>query len=171
MARMNISVPDDVKDRMDAVEEPVNWSAVASRAFSIELGEIAKRNQEKDMSAVIDRLRASKIEHMDVKEMEGFDAGQEWATQTAEFHELDRLADAKAKNESIWDDLFDTGNNSVWSAAELMHAYINGAEQPDRQESAEFWESTCDDTAPDNEFVRGFCEGALEIYWSVADEI
>ena len=61
MARMNISVPDNLKDHMDGAEESVNWSKVASRAFEIELGEIAKRKKVKDMNSVVQRLKASKL--------------------------------------------------------------------------------------------------------------
>ena len=36
-ARMNISIPDDLKARMDALGESVNWSKIAARAFQDKL--------------------------------------------------------------------------------------------------------------------------------------
>jgi hypothetical protein len=36
--RINISIPDELKTRMDAVDERVNWSAVAREAFMREIG-------------------------------------------------------------------------------------------------------------------------------------
>ena len=52
MARMNIYVSDDLKERMDNAEERANWSQVASRAFEIELGEIAKRKDSEPLAKV-----------------------------------------------------------------------------------------------------------------------
>lgn len=40
VVRMTISVPKDLKKQMDAVKEPVNWSAEASRAFREKLVEL-----------------------------------------------------------------------------------------------------------------------------------
>ena len=42
-ARTTISVPSELKARMDAVDESVNWSAVACQAFELKLAEITKR--------------------------------------------------------------------------------------------------------------------------------
>ena len=39
--RTNISVPADLKCRMEKVEDDVNWSALACRAFEAELGQPA----------------------------------------------------------------------------------------------------------------------------------
>jgi hypothetical protein len=33
MAKLNVYVPDDLKRKMDAVKEPVNWSSLACSAF------------------------------------------------------------------------------------------------------------------------------------------
>jgi post-segregation antitoxin (ccd killing protein) len=44
--RTTISVPRDLKDRMDAVGVAVNWSAVACRAFERRVAEIEKRKAE-----------------------------------------------------------------------------------------------------------------------------
>jgi post-segregation antitoxin (ccd killing protein) len=54
MARMNIYVKDDLKERMEAEEKTVNWSKVASRAFKNELRKIAKR-KEKEMKEMAER--------------------------------------------------------------------------------------------------------------------
>jgi hypothetical protein len=41
MARANISIPDDLRHRMDEVEgERINWSALACQAFESKLAEI-----------------------------------------------------------------------------------------------------------------------------------
>ncbi len=38
--RTNISLPRELKARMDQVKEPVNWSAVAGKAFEAKLLEL-----------------------------------------------------------------------------------------------------------------------------------
>src|SRR6516225_5119268 len=42
-ARTTITVPPDLKARMEAVEESVNWSAIACQAFEQRLAEITRR--------------------------------------------------------------------------------------------------------------------------------
>lgn len=63
--RTTISLPDDLKARMDEVDQPVNWSAEAAKCFEKLLGEIAARKPKKDMSDIIARLKASKLEGED----------------------------------------------------------------------------------------------------------
>jgi hypothetical protein len=47
--RTTITVPADLKRRMDAVKEEVNWSALAASAFEAKLAEIAKKKEIKKM--------------------------------------------------------------------------------------------------------------------------
>src|SRR3954447_17485852 len=94
--RTSISVPPDLKARMDAVAEPVNWSAVACRAFESELAEIVKRKGVRDMKDVIQRLRASKRQSDDGLYHRRNDAGVERAKDKAEALHLERLVAFKA---------------------------------------------------------------------------
>lgn len=154
MARMNISVPDDVKARMDAVEEAVSWSAVASRAFEIELGEIAKRKQVKDMSDVIARLRASKLESDTEEYQNGHEDGKEWAEQYAAFSELRRLSKAEERRQD-WD----------WDGHSIPQ--VAGGDAYD----AEFWEGYEGIDNFGEDYFNGFVAGALEVFDQVADAI
>lgn len=45
--RMTISVPGNLRERMQAVTEDVNWSAIASRAFEAAIAQIEARKQVK----------------------------------------------------------------------------------------------------------------------------
>jgi hypothetical protein len=47
--RTTITVPADLKLRMDAVKEEINWSALAASAFEAKLAEIAKKMEKKKM--------------------------------------------------------------------------------------------------------------------------
>ena len=55
--RTTISVPLELKKRMDKVKEDVNWSALACRAFEQKLAEVASKKENKTMNDVITRLR------------------------------------------------------------------------------------------------------------------
>jgi len=44
--RMNISVPDGLRKRMDKLKQDVNWSALACGAFESHLAEVAAREKE-----------------------------------------------------------------------------------------------------------------------------
>lgn len=61
MARINLSIPDDLRARMDPLEKRFNWSEVAAAAFE---REIAKATfDEENMDLVIERLKASKSDY------------------------------------------------------------------------------------------------------------
>src|SRR5690242_4321225 len=95
--RTTISVPNDLKARMDACGEPVNWSAVACRAFEEKLAEITRRRGAKSMKEVAMRLRASKRRSETEVYNEGSEAGKDWAMHRAEADELERLATLRGR--------------------------------------------------------------------------
>src|SRR4051794_7369221 len=92
--RTTISIPQDLKEQMDAVKDQVNWSAVAARAFQAKLFEIQARKA-KSMSKedVVKRLRALQEQEGEEEYAEGKQAGREWAERQAKPRELRRLAD------------------------------------------------------------------------------
>jgi hypothetical protein len=59
MAKLNLYVPDDLKARMDAVSDNVNWSEVARPAFQAAVANYEHRKG-RNMTTAIERLRASK---------------------------------------------------------------------------------------------------------------
>jgi hypothetical protein len=174
MARMTISLPDGLKDRMDAVMEPGNWSAVASRAFEIELGEVAKRKREKDMSDVIQRLRADKLGGQDTAYKKGFTDGQYWARDVAGYGQLERLA-AWAEDEN-WIDTFYDLSEDAWSSATRFYLEVEGKNTQDYEQNHydEFWErAACVEEASvlTGAYVHGLAEGALNIFREVQPQL
>jgi predicted CopG family antitoxin len=174
--RTTISVPADLRKRMDKVKEPVNWSALACSAFEQKLGEIASKKEKKSMSDVIARLKASKQASDSVVYREGFEAGEDWAKQYAEAAELRRLDHFKKRIETEpvygWQWFFseESDDNSRFSTADLLANEITG----DSMTAAEFWESAVgpdDARLADKEFLRGFAEGAASIWDSVKNQI
>src|SRR5438046_2935773 len=96
MPRVTLYVPDDLKTRMDVAGEAVNWSAVAQRAFREAVATQFIRKDSTDMTSVVDRLRASK-ERIEVAAVaSGRECGRTWAQETAEYDELNRIAEWRA---------------------------------------------------------------------------
>lgn len=168
MARTTISIPDDLKRRMDRVKDPVNWSGVASEAFERKLTELTINRREKTMEAAIARLRASKRESgLDYFAL-GHARGTEWAKHTAEYAELRRL-----ERFDVVDmlDHFSKPTNTEFSWAELLALKaLPGPQAHTRSDAADFWERVGvedKEQLRSAEFLHGFVKGALEIYEQV----
>jgi hypothetical protein len=170
-ARTTITIPPDLKARMEAVEEPLNWSAIACTAFEQKLAEITKRRGAKDMKEVIDRLRTSKQKHESDQYNSGHEAGQEWAKSEAEAGELIRLEKWRADGSDVWLSAFVTTGRDAWSSAEHFVFQIWPEDDGDRQAASNFWEQQGYEYYPDDDFVHGFAEGALSIWDHVKDKL
>src|SRR6476620_501940 len=98
MARINVSVPDSLKERMSALDSRVNWSEVAQAAFE---REIIKHNFEvKNMEQVIERLRASKTAFAEKEQADGLAHGRSWAQQHASYKHLRAVVDLDFTDET-----------------------------------------------------------------------
>ena len=172
--RISISVPLALKARMDNVDQEVNWSAVATRAFDAKLGEIASQRVLKTMSDVIDRLRASKAEHEDEDIQIGRDAGREWAEHLAEYKELKILAEISREHDGDGIELHFGDTPSHQGPGERFFFAIHPDENSSRAEVRDFWESALGDEAKGAEsapFVVGFAKGAVEVFEEVKDQL
>lgn len=178
MTRRSIYVPDDLDERMKAASDEANWSEVACRAFEVELGEIVKRKKELNMEAVVQRLRASKIETETAKYTRGQREGATWATNVATYPELDNLDrfvqhwEAQHSYDFEW--FCSNKEGSPYSSAELIASAILGLEEDDDEygsgAAATFWHDDIDN-ASDGDWLRGFAEGALEVFHAVKDKL
>jgi hypothetical protein len=173
-ARTTITVPPDLKARMDAVDEPVNWSALACQAFEQRLAEIIKRKGSSNMNDVISRLRASKRTYENAQYQAGHEAGQAWAKDEAEAGELILLSQWKDRAGRDWDDYFATGENDAYGSCENFVFTIWPEHDGNRTTSEEFWEGNVPEGQsdhPEDNFVRGFAEGALAVWDEVKDQL
>ena len=91
MARVNISIPDELRQRMGGLN--CNWSAIAQEAFThaVELEEL--RGAGRDMDAGLARLRVSKHGRVEREGALGFQHGMNWALEQASFDELREMVD------------------------------------------------------------------------------
>src|SRR5262245_9872594 len=89
---INVYVSDDLKARMDRVAEGVNWSSVAQGAFEKALA-LFPAMEGSRMSAVVERLKASKAEQVDSVAAAGVAAGRTWAENAADYLTLRRVGE------------------------------------------------------------------------------
>lgn len=172
--RTTISLPADLKKRMDKIADDVNWSAIAARAFESVLAEHAARKERKNMSDVIQRLRASKQQFDDESYKDGFYVGQGWAKDIAEVRELQNLARVRRSiRDEDW--TFETDDNSAYGAWEWLYFQIFPEHDRDRDEADVFWAGVLEDEDDprrfDAGFLRGFADGALDIWTQVKNQI
>jgi hypothetical protein len=173
--RTTISVPRPLKEQMDAVAEPVNWSALACRAFEGKLAELAAKKERKDMQDVITRLRASKQRVDDEQYHAGEQAGREWTEAEADADELQNLDRWVERLGHDIETIFaDQRWDNAYTSAEDVAFTVWPEHDGDRGMANAFWEERLgDDTsaAENARFVRGFVDGALDVWHKVKDQL
>jgi hypothetical protein len=155
MARINLSLPDALKDQLDA-EAGVNWSAVAQHAFEWELEQRSWMKMD-GLQQNIERLRASKAKAAGEDFEAGKVSGRRWALESAEWRELHNLYDFA--EEGAMDSL-DDGTGTAWYTA---YGILHGEETVDNSDAMEFWEAQSGDRRPSDAFVQGFVTACNEV--------
>jgi hypothetical protein len=148
MARINLSIPDELRDQMDQWPE-VNWSKVAQDAFSLQV-EIQSLKGKSPQDAGIARLRARE-QNGEKLFAEGVAIGKEWALDRCSYDELERVAKlAEAIEQGAAIDLLG-----------LARAYCN--DDCNRSDANALMEDLFGREEPDEALIRGFIEGAAEV--------
>jgi hypothetical protein len=159
MPKVNLYVPDDLKARMDETGEAVNWSAVAQRAFREAISTHRVQKDRSDMEHVIERLRASKERYEDKELAAGKEVGTKWAKTEAEYFELVAVAS------------FDPSARDREPDRDTLQWLIDPDGETGSREWGEFWENYYGRGEPSEAFIRGFIEGATEVYDTVAEQL
>ncbi|MCW2285698.1 hypothetical protein M2323_001992 [Rhodoblastus acidophilus] len=147
MARMSIYVPDELKSKMDKVE--LNWSALAQESFERSL-RLYPKIEESNMSAVVERLQASKKRQIDDRIAAGAEAGREWAENKAEFLEL----------------------KAVGKNYPLKQGLIKICEVLEEDYEVDWWARAAGmSEVPDEHFQAGFVKGAQSVWEQVKDQL
>jgi hypothetical protein len=172
-ARTTITIPADLKARMEAIEDVVNWSALACQAFEQKLAEIIKQKGTGNMTDVVNRLRVSKRKFVNQQYQEGHATGKKWAKDAAEAGELIRLNDMRDLAASAWNYWFTDQKGAAYSTAEFFVFQMWPEDDGDRSAAYNFWEQRGFDQfhQPKDDFVCGFAEGALSIWDEVKDQV
>ena len=159
MPKVNLYVPEDLKARMDDTGEAVNWSAVAQRAFREAISTHHIQQDRSGMEHVIERLRASKERYEDRELATGKEVGSKWAKTKAEYFELVAVAS------------FDPDTHDGELDCDTLQRQIDPDGETDPREWADFWETYYGRGRPSDAFIRGFIEGATEVYDAIAEQL
>ncbi len=156
MPRVTVYIPDELKAEMDASGDALNWSSIAQGAFKDAITSNRLKNGVKDMGDVIERLRASKRRAEADQRADGKEAGKTWASEQAEYDELERLMAA---------DLIDAVD---------LPTFIKCCDPEDNlcaSEWEDFWREWVGASSPSKTTLAGFVEGAIEIFEAVQDKL
>src|SRR6266850_6111139 len=94
MARISLYVPDDLKERMDASGDAINWSVVARPSLNAALAAYERRTGA-TMTTAVERLRASRLEAAQEDWAIAIENGRAWARDIASYRALERLLGTK----------------------------------------------------------------------------
>lgn len=139
MAKMNISVPEDLRERMVGLN--CNWSAIAQDAFAHAVRIEELKGAGDDTRAGLARLRGDKQRNSAIERAEGHQHGMTWALEDASYDEL--------KNGVQSLDRTDAERVAAWVTGCLQRTSIalEGIPAPN----------------PGLAYAEGFLEGASEI--------
>jgi post-segregation antitoxin (ccd killing protein) len=155
MARINVSVPDSLRERMSALDSQVNWSEVAQAAFE---REIVKHNfKVENMEQVIERLRVSKKEYEATEHEKGRRDGHDWACRHATYADLKAVSDL---------DLHVEGTE--------LAAQVDAALGKNPRDGDSFWMDEEDANRikyPSDNYVFGFWDAADDVFAEIADKL
>jgi hypothetical protein len=165
--RTTISLPADLRRRMKACGEEVNWSAVAARAFAAELGRINTHKEDVRLEDVVARLRSSQGNSRSELFHRGRQQGEKWAQRQATAAELHRLwatrrdvARKPGMNAENWLSAVDDKSTPGKALAKIVgrdKTFRPGSEGEELMESGEY--------------VHGFAAGAIHIWKLVAKKL
>ena len=153
MATINLYVSEALREQMREHESELNWSRLASDAFqrAIDLERTRAMNIEQ---AALQRLKISRESAGDQRRAEGMALGKQWAQETSEFEELERLA-----NIEEWR-LVD-GDNAHWK---VLATAVTGRSDLNWQEIDWAIQPIFGSRKPTLDEVSGFIEGATAVF-------
>jgi hypothetical protein len=160
-ARVNIAVPPDLKERMDAVAASnvirPNWSAIFRERAEAELAKLERGYE----AAAIARLRTSRLESEQFDLKDGKAHGRAWAEQTAEYRALKRLTKGAGQYQNVWDYPWDwlckaVDPRDLFTDQEVC-IHLFGDQFSDRREY--------------QTYLKAFIEGAIEKWKELAPHV
>lgn len=150
MLRIDIYVPEELKARMDAVGDAVDWSQVARLAFEDSLNRMDAGTDHAVARRAIQDLVTQEGGSAERDRDIGYDAGRDWATNAADHQELERLS------------RFEWQDHAIPPPIGVSAAILDSRAEPERTEG--FWLQYLGTGFPSESMLRGFVEGALGVW-------
>lgn len=169
--RVTITVPGDLRKRMQSTAESVNWSAVATKAFEEKLAEVVAKRETQSLDDAVQRMRASRLASADGAYADGFERGREFVTQHADWKFCEGLKGAMAEwTDARWAQAQQDGG--AGAALELVLKRVD----PQRFKAAKAVRGFLVDHVGDHlpsavQFARGWCEGALSCFRQIEERV
>ena len=127
------------------------------------------------MSNAIRRLSESKVQVEKLEHDNGVEAGRCWVDQSADYSEVRNLSDWWDSTSEYDRELqLTTLETDAFGASHLLACVIRGNDKCDRRDSDEFWDSAIGESNQQrnsDQFVRGFAEGAYEVWNQLKERI
>jgi hypothetical protein len=144
MPRINVYVPDVMKERMDALGDRINWSEAAQLAFDREIANATPRG--KDMEAVIERLRVSKADYQQSEKERGKKEGHDWACRHATYGDLRKVSGCRMDRSENFAQQIDEalGNNPGEGTSFWLNEKSGRIEYPSDEYAYAFWDAADD---------------------------
>jgi hypothetical protein len=165
--RTTISLPADLRSRMKACGEDVNWSAVAARAFAAELARIKTQKDDVGLEDVIARLRTTKHQSRSELFHQGRLQGEKWATRQATAAQLRSLwaarRDAKRQSGTNAENWLASVDNKRPPAQVVMQLIGREKTFSPGSEGERLIKSS--------DYIHGFAAGAIHIWKQVAKRL
>jgi hypothetical protein len=148
MARINISIPDETKEKMDKLTG-TNWSKIALESFTrhLQLIELKEVNMTESQ---LERLRQSRDNYKERSNTEGVVLGKEWAL-NSEFEDVEQVA-------ALADQTFSEDDIQYYLAKALLND-----DSLSSNEIKEQMEEIFGTRNPSYEAIEGFIEGVVEV--------
>jgi hypothetical protein len=164
--KMNLNIPNDLREKMREFDDRVDWSNVAAAAFAEFIAKNKVLRDFNDFGAAIDRLRASKRRHSETAAEYWKSLGRRWAKVNAEYVQLLRLSssfirDVQMEGWPIFEDHLLTPGQQFCEIIEP-----GGNLHPDEVFGDQWTEVDRDIGA-----ITQFCDGAVDVFNTIKDRI
>jgi hypothetical protein len=165
MARITLYIPDDLKTRMDAAENEINWSEVTRPILTATVTAF-EHKKGRNMTTAIERLRASKQKAEHDAVLWGKNEGREWAADKAEYRWLQRLSNRRKTNPS------EKPRDALRYAVDLVDETII----VNPEEIDELYRNACyplsrGASGTSDEYFSAFIEGAVGFFDEIREEV
>jgi hypothetical protein len=156
--KLTLSIPKDLRERMNPFNEVVNWSELVRELFErrVTMLEQAKSKSKLSVQAIA-RLKASEEREADQDKAVGHEQGRLWAEEDAEVSDLRRLRAANESHNPPWHEHDENPGGALL-------ALLDPEGDWDNDYRAGYWAERAGTESPSITFVESFVQGALEVF-------
>lgn len=173
--RVTVTVSTELKKKMTKHNESVNWSAVACDAFESKVTEMERKTKMgENMSDLVSKMREMDAEDQGESYNSGYKAGQLCVNKAwlrpKQLRRLKTWYDSEHFDLVLCESYSDRENAKYEVYYQLVPENRN-----EHKEADNFWEEMLGDDAEacagDVDFMRGFCNGAVDAWDDISNQV